>query len=316
MDRLTVLRCSAYPAVAFEALRAALPEHIVTCCDEAEVLARAAEAQVLVPARARINAAVLDAAPRCRLIQQMGAGVDGVDLAEAARRGVPVANVPASASGMAQAVAEMAVFHMVGLIRGYPSLASAVRAADWQGAPISPSVWDRSVAVVGLGAIGRAIVALLRPYGCRVLGLTRHPAEAQALDLDWLGGLNDWPALLPQADVLVLAVPLTPETRGLVGAAEIAQLRRGSFIVNVSRGPVVDEAALLAALASGQLAGAGLDVFWDEPADPAHPVFQHSVVVTPHVAGYTTSVLRRSGAVIAENLRRLQAGEPILHRVN
>jgi phosphoglycerate dehydrogenase-like enzyme len=315
---LNVLRCSAYPAIAIEILRAALPGHVVAHCAEAEVPARASEVDVLVPARARIDGTVLDAAPRCRLIQQMGAGVDRVDLAEAARRGLPVANVPADASGMAQAVAELAVFHIVGLIRGYPALAGAVRSADWQGAPISPSVWDKTVAILGLGAIGRAIAGLLRPYGCRLLGLSRHPDDRlrQSLGLDWLGGPSAWPALLRQADVLVLAVPLTPETRGLVGAAELAQLKPGSFLVNVSRGAVVDEAALLAALASGHLAGAGLDVFWDEPADPGHPIFQHPVIVTPHVAGYTTSVLRRASAVVAENIRRLLAGEPILHRVN
>jgi phosphoglycerate dehydrogenase-like enzyme len=318
MTRLRVLRCSTYPAVAVELLRAALTGHDLVCCAEHEVLDHAPTADVLIPARARITSAVLDAAPRCRLIQQGGAGVDSIDLVAAAARGLPVANVPAEVSRMAEAVAELAVFHVVGLVRQVPALMNAVRAGDWQAAPISPSVWDKTVGVVGLGAIGRAIVRLLRPYGCRLLGLKRRPDEAlrQALGLEWLGGQSDLGALLNQADVLVLSVPLTAATRGLIGAAELAQMRPGSYLVNVSRGPVVDEAALLSALASGRLAGAGLDVFWDEPADPAHPIVKYPVIITPHVAGYTTSVLQRSSAVVAENLRRLVTGEPVLYRVN
>lgn len=312
-----MLRCSRYPAEAGPLLQAALPEHRVACCSEAEVLAEVGAADVIVPARAPITATVLAAALRCRLLQQMGAGVDQVDLAAAAARGIPVANVPANASGMAETVAEMAVFHIVGLLRGYPRLADAVRRGDWHGASLSPSVWDCTVGLVGLGAIGQAVARLLRPFGCRLLGVKRRPDDdlRRVLDLAWLGGPEALPELLGQADVVVLCLPLTPETRGLIGAAELSQMRPGSYLVNVARGPVVDEAALVAALASGHLAGAGLDVFWDEPANPAHPMFQYPVVVTPHVAGHSTSVLRRSSAVVAENIRRLLAGEPMLHRV-
>jgi phosphoglycerate dehydrogenase-like enzyme len=275
-------------------------------------------ADVIVPARFAITPAVLAASERCRLVHQLGAGVDNVYLAAAAERGIPVAHVPASASGMAETVAEIAVFHIVGLLRGYPVLAEAVRRADWHSAPLSRSVWDCTVGIVGLGAIGQAIARLLRPYGCRVLGLKRQPSEdvRLALGLDWLGALADLSHLLQQADVVVLSVPLQPETRGLIGAAELGMMQRGSYLVNVARGAIVDEAALAAALSSGHLAGAGLDVFWDEPADPAHPVFQHGVIVTPHVAGHSISVLRRSSAVVADNVRRLLAGEPIQYRVN
>jgi phosphoglycerate dehydrogenase-like enzyme len=318
VERLTVLRCSHYPAEACDLLKAALPEHDVVCCLEEDVLAQVTGADVIVPARFAITPSVLAAAARCRLVHQLGAGVDHVDLPAAAERGIPVANVPASASGMAESVAEIAVFHIVGLLRGYPFLAAAVRRADWHSAPLSRSVWDCTVGIVGLGAIGQAIARLLRPYGCRVLGLKRQPSEdvRLALGLDWLGALADLPHFLQQADVVVLSVPLKPETRGLIGAAELGMMRRGSYLVNVARGAIVDEAALTAALSSGHLAGAGLDVFWDEPADPAHPVFQHAVMVTPHVAGHSISVLRRSSAVVADNVRRLLAGEPIQYRVN
>jgi phosphoglycerate dehydrogenase-like enzyme len=290
----------------------------VACCSEAEVPAEAGAADVIVPARVVITPGLLETAPRCRLVHQMGTGVDHVDLAATAQRGIPVAHVPATVSGMAETVGEIAVFHVVGLLRGYPSLTAAVRRADWHSAPLMRSVWDCTVGIVGLGAIGQAIARLLRPYGCRLVGLKRQPAEdlRRALGLDWLGGPEALAHLLQQADVVVLSLPLRPDTRGLIGAAELSRMRPGSYLVNVARGALVDEAALLAALSSGHLAGAGLDVFWDEPVDPAHPLFQHGVIVTPHVAGHSTSVLRRSSAVIAENVRRLLAGEPIQYRVN
>jgi phosphoglycerate dehydrogenase-like enzyme len=290
----------------------------VVCCSEAEVLTEVGAADVIVPARVAITPALLESAPRCRLMHQMGAGVDHVDLGAAAQRGIPVAHVPAAASGMAETVAEMAVFHTVGLLRGYPALTAAVHRAAWHSAPLTRSVWDCAVGIVGLGAIGQAIARLLRPFGCRLLGLKRQPAEdlRQALGLDWLGGPEALPLLLQQSDAVVLSLPLRPDTRGLIGAAELGHMRPGSYLVNVARGALVDEAALLAALSSGHLAGAGLDVFWDEPVDPAHPLFQHGVIVTPHVAGHSTSVLRRSSAVVAENVRRLLAGEPIQFRVN
>jgi len=318
VERLTVLRCSRYPAEACELLKAGLPEHDVVCCSEEAVPAEVGAADVIVPARVAVTPVLLSAAPRCRLVHQMGAGVDHVDLTAAAQRGIPVAHVPAAASGMAETVAEMAVFHVVGLLRGYPGLAAAVRRADWHSAPLTRSVWDCTVGIVGLGAIGQAIARRLQPYGCRLFGLKRQPAEdvRQALGLDWLGGPAALPHLLQQADVVVLSLPLRPDTHGLIGAAELAHMRPGSYLVNVARGALVDEGALLAALSSGRLAGAGLDVFWDEPADPAHPLFQHGVIVTPHVAGHSTSVLRRSSAVIADNVRRLLAGEPIQYRLN
>lgn len=318
MGRLTVLRCSLYPPQADPLLQAALPEHRVVCCAEDAALAEIGAADVLIPARLPVTAALLDTAPRCRLVQHMGAGVDHIDLTAAAERGIAVANLPTAASGMAETVAELAVFHVVGLLRRYPELAAAVSRADWPGAPMAPSVWDCTVGLVGVGAIGQAIARLLRPYGCRLVGIKRQPAEALrlALGLDWLGGPEALPRLLQEADCIVLSVPLTPATRGLIGAAELGQMRPGSCLVNVARGPVVDEAALLAALASGRLGGLGLDVFWDEPADPAHPVFRHNAIITPHVAGHSVSVLRRSSAAVAENVRRLLAGEPLLYRVN
>lgn len=316
--RLRILRCSAGPPAVTAALRAALPQHQVDSCAEESILPHVAEADVIIPARGKITAAVLDAAPRCRLIQQMGTGVDMVDVTAAAERGIPVANVPSNVSGTAESVAEMALLLTLGVLRNQALLAHAVRVADWQQLPMGRTLWQRTVGIVGVGAIGGLLAQLLRPFGCRVLGVKRSPAPSvcEQLGLTWLGGMQQLPELLREAEVVVLTLPLTPETRGLMGRAELNQMPPGSYLVNISRGALVDRAALLEALASGHLAGAGLDVFWDEPANPADPLFQHNVFVTPHTAGYTELMLRRASAAVAANIQRLLEGEPLLYRQN
>jgi phosphoglycerate dehydrogenase-like enzyme len=303
---------------AFEALRRALPEHEVACCPSDRVLEHVADVDVLVPARGRITAAVLDAAPRCRLVQQIGAGVDMVDIPAAAARGVPVCNVPSLGSGNAESVAEMALFLMIGVARSYPLLQEAVRGGDWSVAPLGRALRGSTVGIVAVGGIGSVLARLLHSFGCRVLGVKRRPTETlrRELGLAWLGGMEDLDDLLPRVDFLVLTIPLTAETRGLIDGRRLARMQPGSYLINVSRGPIVDHDALVDALASGHLAGAGLDVFWQEPMDPSDPIFRQRVVATPHVAGYTGLTFQGASAAVAENVRRLLAGEPLLYRQN
>lgn len=314
---LKVLVCTDSLPDAVAALQRALPAHQVACCPPDRVVEHVAEVDVIVPGRGRIDAAVLAAAARCRLIQQFGAGVDMVDLAAARARGIPVANVPSRGSGNAESVAELALFHLIGVGRQFPRLDAGVRERAWDGLPVGRTIRGSSVGIVAVGNIGGLLAELLRPFGCRVLGVKRWPSEElrQRLGLAWLGGMQQLGELLPEVDYLVLALPLTAETRGIIGHAELARMKPGSFLVNVSRGPLVDHGALVEALASGHLAAAGLDVFWEEPVDPADPVFQHPVLATPHVAGYTHLFFDLASRTVAENLRRLLAGEPLLYLV-
>jgi phosphoglycerate dehydrogenase-like enzyme len=274
-------------------------------------------ADVLVPAMGRVDGPVMDAA-RPALIQQFGAGLEGVDLEAAAARRIPVANVPADQTGNAGSVAELAVLHLLALSRRFDQARACLR-GGLLGEPVSRGLASQTATVIGLGAIGREVVIRLRPFGVRLVGMGRRPhAEADAAVValvDEYRPLSELPAALAAADLLVLCLPLTASTRGLIGAAELGALRPGGIVVNVGRGPVVDHDALVAALRSGRLEGAGLDVFWAEPIDPADPVLAENVTATPHVGGVTTHAYRATAQRFAANVERLRRAEPLEDRV-
>lgn len=255
-----------------------------------------------------VTAAVLRAAPALRIVAKNGAGVDSVDLEAARAQGVAVA---VALAANAPAVAEHALALMLALVRQLPQLDRQVRVGGWDG-NWPGSHWQgrdfrgSTVGIVGYGAIGRATAQLAAALGARVLVL--RPA-GQA---DGFGCEPDLHRLLPQVDILSLHCPLSERTRGLIGGPELALLRPGSLLVNTARGPVVDEAALLAALESGHLAGAGLDTFDIEPLPQGHPLTQlPQVLLTPHVAGVTRQAALRVATLTAANIVDHLAGRPL-----
>jgi phosphoglycerate dehydrogenase-like enzyme len=282
------------------ALQAQLPHAAISASGPAAVADVLDGVDVLVPFGARVDASVLDAG-RLQLVQQFGAGLDGVDLDAARDRGIPVANVPSTHTGNAAPVAEVALLHLLALSRRYHEAIDCVRSAR-VGEPVGRALAGRTLAVVGMGAVGRAVEERARAFGMIVIGVGRRP-RAELLEV------------LAGVDAVVLCCPLTDETRGLIGEAELAALREGALLVNVARGAVVDYASLLAALRSGRLAGAGLDVFWDEPFDPADPLLAEVVTTTPHIAGVTVETNRAVARWVAENVERLRRGEPLQNRV-
>jgi len=151
------------------------------------------------------------------------------------------------------------------------------------------------------------------PFGLRVIAVkrTRDDALARSLGLAWLGGMERLPELLAESDFVSLHLPHIPETVDLIGARELGQMRQGSYLINISRAPMLNRRALLEALSSGHLGGAGLDVWWEEPADPADPLLaMRNVLLTPHIAADTTQTEQRLADLTADNIRRLQRGEP------
>lgn len=296
------------------ALRAHLPHDEIADCAPDRIVESAGRAEVLVPTMCRVDAAVMDAV-RPRLIHQFGVGVEGVDLAAAMRRGIPVANVPADASGNAAATAELATLLLLALARRLDGARAAVRARGL-GEPLGETLAGSTAVVLGVGAVGREAAARLRALGMRVLGVGRRPlAEMPAAPLDGYRVVGELRAALRDAVALVVCCSLTPETRGIVGAAELAAMPRGGFVVNVSRGAVVDRGALLGALSSGRLGGAGLDVFWEEPIDPADPILRENVIATAHVGGVTRASYDAMARALADNVERLRRGDPLRNRV-
>jgi len=279
-------------------IAARLPPHAsIARWDRTRPLVEAvAEVEVLLPSATPITREVIDAARRLRLIQQPAAGVEIVDRAAAAARGIPVCNAP----GSGQAVVELAVFLLLALARRLP-VARRAFAERQIGTPLGRELAGKTLGIIGMGRIGTGVAERARALGMTVIALGR-------------GG--DRAAFFAACDAVSIHCPLTPETRGLVDAAALAALRPGALVVNCARGGVIDRPALVAALASGHLGGVGLDVHWDEPADPADPLYADPrVVALPHVGGSTEEAFARIAEVVGENVRRLDSGEPLVHRV-
>ena len=168
----------------------------------------------------------------------------------------------------------------------------------------------RTVGIVGLGGIGKALVRKLRPFDVRPIAIKRENPEQgkKDLNLEWTGGPGDLDELLKQSDFVILSLPLKPETKSIMNRNSFSLMKPDAFLINLSRGGLVDHTALLEALASGVIAGAGLDVFWDEPPDPGDPIFNYNVLATPHIAGSTDGSMKNIVRVVAENIRRLENG--------
>ena len=253
-------------------------------------------------------------APRLRLVHAVGAGYDGIAL-DAVPEGCRVANV----YGHDYGIAEYVFMTMAALNRELLQADAALRHGEWRGGPLR-ELRGRRVVIVGLGRIGREVARWAQFIGMPVSAVTQNPTEGRrvASGLDVLGGLRDLAAMAADADFLVIAIPHTPATTNLIDEAVIASLKATAYVVNVGRGPVVDQWALYGALAHGRLAGAAIDVWYHYPdgPEPVHPSdapFQAlpNVILTPHTAGYTEGTMRHRFAAIAENIRRLAEGEPL-----
>ena len=269
------------------------------------------DADVLLHVLERVTASVIQQAPRLRLIQKLGVGVDTIDLEAARARGVAVCNMPGANT---RAVAELTLLLMLATLRRVVELDRQTRAGKGWG--LDSALLDnlgelggRTVGLVGFGAVGQCLTPMLHGIGAHVM----YTARAEKASAATYVSLS---ALLSSADVISLHVPLTAQTASMIDDAAIRTMKRGAVLVNTARGGLVDYGALYRALSSGHLRGAGLDVFQSEPIDPAHPLFQLSnIVVTPHVAWFTEETLGRGLQVFADNCRRLRAGEPLLNRV-
>jgi phosphoglycerate dehydrogenase-like enzyme len=305
-----VFHYAAGPALA--ARLAALGVEVCDEADEARFDALLPEVEAIWHVLKPVTAEVIARAPRLRLIQKIGVGVNTIDLDAARARGIAVCNLPGT---NAPAVAELTLLLMLGALRRVASFDAAIRAG--RGWALDPAVQDslfelggRTVGLVGAGAVPRALAPVLRALGCRLLYTARSPRD------NGPGEFRTLDALLAESDVVSLHAPLTAQTARMIDAAALARMKPGAVLVNTARGGLVDQAALVAALREGRLAAAGLDVFAEEPLDPADPLLAlPNVVLTPHVAWLTTGTFERSFALAAENVRRLAAGEALLHRV-
>ncbi len=276
-------------------------------------------ADVMLPAMSRIDGALMDRIDGLRLIQQWGAGLEGVDLAAATARKIAVANVPTPGTGNAESVAEWCVMAAIAISRRLPLAQQNIHAGGTWGTPLGRAMMGRTAGIVGLGGIGQALASRLRPFGMRLIGLQRRPepALAERLGMEWVGGPERLPELLRRSDYLFLCVPLSEQTRQIIDEAALAMLPPQACIINAARGGLLSSEAMLRALAEGRLMGAGLDVFEQEPLDPASPLLGRSdVIATSHIAGVTDVSYRGIARGVVANIVRILAGEAPHNCVN
>ena len=256
----------------------------------------------------KLTDADFQAAPKLKLLQLMSAGYEHIDLDLAARYGVPVAHF---GDAMASVVAEHTLLLILAVLRRLIVLDPAVRSGAWRtGEPVLHELRGKRVGLVGMGFIGREVALHLRGFQCEVTYFARHRLSFSG---EHSYGIRyvEFDELLRSSDVVSLHVPLAPSTRGLIGAPELALMKPGAVLINTSRGAVVDQPALLAALHAGALAGAGLDVLVSEPPSGTDPLLQlPNVVFTPHNAGQAEEVWPRIVRTCFANIQRVSRGEP------
>ena len=257
-----------------------------------------------------VPAAVIEEADRLRVISRFGVGYDNIDIAAATRRGILVTYIP---DAMGDAVADLTLGLMLALARRIPELDASMKAGQWQ-RELGADVTRKSLGIIGTGRIGMAVARRAAGFRMRLLG---YDPAANPLFVEELGGeYVSLEELLGQSDYITLHLPLLPETRGLIGARQLAQTRATAFLINCARGALVDEAAVYAALTEGRLAGFATDVYPHEPPEPQPLYTLPNVIALPHIASYTPATAARMSQAALENLLAGLRGESPDHAVN
>lgn len=334
-----------YTADAAAALPAADRIQVLQC-DRGDVAAALSHTHVAVPLMSRLDGGMLRAAAASaslstddpasgtasthhngllRHVIQYGVGVEGVDLAAAAVAGISVHNIPSSATPNAASCAEMAIYLALAVLRRAPELAASL-ATRRLGAPPGRMLGCKTALILGWGGIARELAPRLRALGVTVDAVRRSAWDGEeeggaVACLRRRGAWSDLAAFTPDADIAFVTCAQNEATRNVIGAdfwQAAAKSPRGVIVINVARGGLLDPAAAAAALASGACAGLGLDVQWEEPVDPGHPLLKHErVVATPHVAGVTEESYRAMAAIVAADAAAVAAGgRPLSPLVN
>jgi D-3-phosphoglycerate dehydrogenase len=305
-SRPVVFSTHALHPAAVEALAGTASLRIASGLDAQTLIAESRDAAAIV-VRANLPEAIFENAPLLRAAVRHGAGLDMIPMEAATKAGVLVANVPAV---NARSVAEHVFFATMALLRRFRMVDRDLRTGGWLAgrahAERTNELSGRRLGIIGYGAVGRQVHAIgAHGFGLEVAVSSRsRPPELAGAAFMPVDDLVGW------CDVLVLCCPLTPQTRGLIDARRIGSMRQGALIVNVARGAVIDDDALVAALREGRIGGAALDVFVTQPLPPDHPYLTFdNVLITPHMAGITEESMMRMGTGAAAEVVRILAGD-------
>jgi phosphoglycerate dehydrogenase-like enzyme len=301
-----------FPEPSKHAIREMFPsEWTVAIGTLQDVAGDLAAAEVIIPEHASVDGLLLDRAPRLKLVQT-GAGFDNVVIPECTRRGIVVAH---AAGVNATAVAEHVIALVLCWYKNLVPLDRAMKRGDYSVAYAGAEIAGKTVGVIGMGHVGRAVARMAAALGMEVLPYPVHTVGGE----DSGAARTDFTALLKRADVITVHCRLTDRTRRLIGSRELASMKARAFLVNTSRGGVVDEAALIEALKTGRIAGAGLDVYEHEPLPRDSPLRTlENVILTPHTGGMPDGLRfhRKRYLFFAENIRRVSGGQAPLNALN
>ncbi|MCC7045985.1 MAG: hypothetical protein IT562_04660 [Alphaproteobacteria bacterium] len=276
------------------------------------------DADVLLLREVPVPHEVVEVAGKLKLMQRYGQHLTGVDVRRATAKGVYVARVPTELTGANRMVAEHAVFLMMAVAKRYHEATRSIRERRVS-LPKTVGLTGKTLGMVGLGQTGIELIRLLRGFDMRIMVVKRSidPKLKQELGISYMGAMNQMNEMLRQSDFVSIHLPLEESTTGYFGKSAFAAMKKGAFLINIARAPIVDRPALDQALADGQLSGAGLDVMWEEPMDPEDSLLRHpNVVVTPHIAGSTSDMHEKLTTVVAENIRLVASGKPPQHQVS
>nr|WP_243848607.1 phosphoglycerate dehydrogenase [Lysinibacter cavernae] len=267
---------------------------------------------ILVRSATQVDAEVLQAAKQLKVIARAGVGLDNVDIKAATAAGVMVVNAPTSNIISA---AELTVGHILSLARHIPQAHEALSVGQWKrSAYTGTELFEKTVGIVGLGRIGALIAERLKGFGVSLVAYDPYVTSARAQQLGvQLVTLDE---LLAQADFLTIHMPKTPETTGMIGAEQLAKMKPTAYVINVARGGLIDEDALYGALEAKHIAGAGLDVFVQEPPKDSPLLSLPNVIVTPHLGASTDEAQEKAGVSVAKSVRLALAGELVPDAVN
>ncbi|MDZ7723507.1 MAG: D-2-hydroxyacid dehydrogenase [candidate division KSB1 bacterium] len=274
------------------------------------IIERAKDADIVFVNKSGLTRQDIEQLPRLKFIGVLATGYNVVNLEAARERNIPVTNIPAYST---ESVVQMVFAHVLNLSVGLAHHAETVRQGRWSQSvdfcyydTALTELYDRVLGIIGYGRIGQAVARVARAFGMQILVHSRTRPETLQDGVTW----TDMDELFRQSDVVTLHCPLTEETEGLVNAEHLAAMKSTAYLINTSRGPVVDEQALADALNSGEIAGAGLDVLSEEPANPDNPLLQaRNCTITPHIAWATQAARRRLLRIAADNVRHFLDGD-------
>jgi D-3-phosphoglycerate dehydrogenase len=275
--------------------------------DDAIPLAeQVAEVDVLIPALSRIDADVINSAPRLKLIIQVGVGLDGVDIEAATRRNVYVANVP---YGSATSMGELTIALMLLLARKLNEAQANLRKGVFF-LPLGTELGGKTLGLIGLGQSGKEAARRAKSFAMNILAVDKFHQHIHSPDVDFLGDTDQMDKVLSESDFVSLHCPLSDDTCNMVGYEQLCMMKETAYLLNIARAGLVDRDGLLRALKEGQIAGAGLDVFWEEPLRLDDELLKlDNVILTPHVATSTSESRARNFRQVARDIKRVARGD-------